>query len=89
METITYSQVQDLVQQLPVERLPAAYQMLRELADRGEALQAQVNFLRLPLAERREILVRQAEQAKAYYEETAAERSAWQAGDFLDERPAR
>jgi hypothetical protein len=87
VDTITYSQVQDLVQQLPAERLPAAYQVLRELVDRGETLQAQVNFMRLPLAVRREILARQAEQLKAYYEETAAERSEWQAGDLVDGRP--
>ncbi len=46
METITYSQVQALVEQIPKARLPAAYHVLRELVNRGEMLEAQVNFLR-------------------------------------------
>jgi hypothetical protein len=88
METVTYSQVQDLVQQIPESRLPAAYQVLRELVDRGETLEAQVNFMRLSLADRRDILARQAEQLRDYYQDSAAERSEWQAGDFVDEHPA-
>jgi hypothetical protein len=89
VETITYSQVQELVQQIPEGRLPAAYQVLRELIDRGETLEAHVNFMRLPLAERRDILARQAEQLRDSYQDSAAERSEWQAGDFVDEHPAR
>jgi cell division protein FtsB len=88
VETLTYSQVQELVQQIAEARLPAAYQVLRELVDRGETLEAQVNLLRLPPAERREILARQAEQLKDFYQDSAAERSEWQAGEFVDERPA-
>jgi len=53
VETVTYSQVQDLVSHLPEEVLPAAYRMLLELADRGSSLESQVAFLRLPLPERR------------------------------------
>ena len=89
METITYSQIQELVQQIPEERLPAAYKVLRELVERGETLAAQVNFMRLPKAQRRAILARQAEQMRDYYQDSAAERSEWQAGEFADERPAR
>ena len=89
METITYSQIQELVQQIPEERLPAAYKVLRELVERGETLAAQVNFMRLPKAQRREILARQAEKMRGHYEDSAAERSQWQAGEFADERPAR
>ena len=85
METITYSQVQDLVQQLPPQCLPAAYEMLRELTDRGGTLQSQVDFTRLPLAKRHEMLARQAEELKAYYAGSADQRADWQAGDFLDE----
>jgi hypothetical protein len=88
MESIRYSQVQELVRQLPAERLPAAYQVFGELADRGETLQSQLEFKQLPLAERRRILARQAEALKAHYERTSDERSEWQAGDFLDESPA-
>jgi hypothetical protein len=75
METVTYSQVKDLVQQIPESRLPAAYRVLRELVDRGETLEAQVNFMRLSLADRHDILARQAEQLRDYYQESAAPRS--------------
>ena len=34
METITYSQVQELVKQLPVTKLPLTYHLLLELADK-------------------------------------------------------
>jgi hypothetical protein len=85
METITYSQIQDLVQQLPPQCLPAAYEMLRELTERGETLQTQVDFMHLPIAKRHEILARQAEELKAHYAENADEREGWQTGDFLDE----
>ena len=89
METITYSQAQDLVRQLPRQCLPAAYDMLRELTDRGGTWQSQVDFMRLPLAKRHEILARQAEDLKAHYAETTDQRKDWQAGDFLDMRPFR
>ena len=88
MENITYSQVQELVQNLPAERLRAAYEVLLELADRGETLQSQLAFRQLPRAERRRILARQAEELKAHYAQTCDERSEWQAGDFMDESPA-
>ena len=89
METITYSQVQDLVQQLPPQCLPAAYEMLQELTDRSETFQSQVDFMRLPLVERHAILARQAEELKAHYTHSADQREDWQAGDFLDEGSAR
>jgi hypothetical protein len=89
METITYSQVQDLVQQLPPQCLPAAYEMLQELTGRSETLQSQVDFMRLPLVKRREILANQAEELKAHYTRSADEREDWQAGDFLNEGSAR
>ena len=85
MENITYSQILDLVQKLPTERLPAAYQALRDVAEQGETLQSQLDFKRLPLTERRRILASQAEGLKAHYEQTSDERSDWQAGDFMDE----
>ncbi len=89
METITYSQVQDLVQQLPPQCLPTAYEMLRELSEGSEILQAQVDFKRLPLEKRREILARQTDELTAYYAETAGDRAEWQAGDFMDECSTR
>ncbi len=89
MATITYSQVRELVEQLPAERLPAAYQVLRELAERGETLQSQLDFKQLPRAERRRILARQAKELRAHYERSADERPGWQGGDFVYESPAR
>ena len=89
METITYSQVQDLVQHLPPQCLPVAYEMLRELADRDQTLQSQIGFRSLPLVNRREILARQAEELKAHYAESADQREDWQAGDFPDEGSTR
>ena len=49
METISYSQVQDLVLQLPPQRLPAAYEMLRELTEPSGSPSFQADLLRLPL----------------------------------------
>ena len=42
------------------------------------------NFMQLSLEERRQILARQAEQMKSYYERTKDERTEWQAGDFIN-----
>ena len=86
METITHSQVQQLVMRLPEAKLHLAYQLLLELVD-GEAdeLSPQLSFMRLPLDERRRILAEQAQQMVTHYEQTAAERQGWQAGDFVDE----
>jgi hypothetical protein len=84
VETITYSQVRDLVLQLPEERL-SAYQALRELIDRGQFLQAQIDFMHLPLVERCKILAIQAEQLRVSCEANDDELSKWQAGDFVDE----
>ena len=41
----------------------------------------------MPLSptERHHALAQQAEQMVGYYEQTAAEREEWQAGDFVDE----
>ena len=86
METITYSEVQELVMRLPEAKLPLAYRLLAGLADSDEeALSPQRDFMILPLDERRRIMTEQAEQLLAHYEQTAVEREAWQAGDFVDE----
>jgi len=39
----------------------------------------------LSIDERRRILAQQAEQMKVHYEQTADERTEWQAGNFIDE----
>lgn len=86
METITYTQVQQLIKKLPETKLPLAYRLLLELADKEvETLSPQAAFMRLSLDERRRILAQQAEQMKAHYEQTASERTEWQTGDFIDE----
>jgi hypothetical protein len=83
MATVTYSQVQELLMQVPEERLPVAFEMLLGLADcREEVAEPRTDFLRLPLSERHQILAQQAEQLRAHYHETADERTEWQAGDF-------
>ena len=83
MATVTYSQVQKLLMQVPEERLPAAFEMLLGLADCGEEVaEPRTDFLRLPLSERHQILAQQAENLRAHYHETVDERTKWQAGDF-------
>jgi hypothetical protein len=86
METITYSQVQDLIRQLPAQKLPLVYNLLIDLTTEDKSgMSAQLDFMRLPLSERRRIMAQQAAQMVAHYEQTAAERQAWQEGDFSDE----
>lgn len=85
METITYTQVQRLIKKLPETKLPLAYRLLLELADKEvDTLSPQADFMRLSLDERRRILAQQAEQMKTHYEQTAGEQSEWQSGDFID-----
>ncbi len=40
MEAITYSQVQDLVKKLPATKLPLAYSILSDLADKEAEAQS-------------------------------------------------
>ena len=89
METITYTQVQQLVEKLPETKLRVAYHFLLELADKEvEPQSPQADFMRLSPEERHQLLSEQAEQMKVHYEQTADERTEWQAGDFIDEREA-
>jgi hypothetical protein len=89
VETISYSDVQDLVLQVPPQRLPVAYELLRELSDPSDPSHSRAELLRLPLAERHAVLARQAEEMKAHYEQNSDERAGWQAGDFMDEYSTR
>jgi len=85
MEVITYSGVQELVKSLPEAKLPLAYAFLRSLAESDiDALPPQVRLLLSPPTERQSLMAQQAEKMVAYYEQTAAERDSWQAGDFVD-----
>lgn len=85
METITYSRVQELVMRLPIKKLPIAYRLLIDLsASDADSPSLQQDFMLLPVAERRRLMAEQAKQMVAHYEQTASERQAWQAGDFVD-----
>jgi len=85
METVTYSQVQELVTRLPVKKLSIAYRLLVDLSmSDTDSPSLQEEFMLLPLAERRRLMAEQAKQMVAHYEQTASERQAWQAGDFVD-----
>ena len=86
METITHSQVQELILRLPVTKLSRAYHFLLDLAnDEADTLSPQLSFMQLPLDERRRVMAEQAQQMVAHYEQTAVERQEWQAGDFIDD----
>ena len=85
MQTVTYSQVQALVVQLPVQKLPVAYRLLVDLGKSDmEASSPQQDCMLLPITERRRLMAEQAQQMVAHYKETTAERQAWQTGDFVE-----
>ena len=88
MKTVTYAEVQQLVAKLPENKLASAYRLLHALTT-TEAQSPQAEFMSLSADERRQLLSQQAAQMKAYYEQTADERSEWQAGDFIDESETR
>ena len=74
MKTITHAQVQQLVAKLPEAKLPLAYRLLVDLDNREIDEQSpQVAFMELSLADRKRILVQQAEQMKTHYEHAAKE----------------
>ena len=86
IEIITHSQVQEIVNRLPAKKLPLVYDLLVDLVDKESSeISPQLNFMLLPLNERRRIMAQQAEQMVSHYKETAQERIEWQAGDFIDE----
>lgn len=86
MDTITRSLVQEVVNRLPTKKLTLAYNFLVDLADKESSeISPQLNFMLLPLNERRRIMAQQAERMVSHYKETAYEKSEWQAGDFIDE----
>jgi hypothetical protein len=85
MQTVTYEQVEALVRQLPIAKLMVAYELLEDLSHEQENILApQKEFLRLSLRERKQLLQQQAEEMKAHYEQTASERTEWQAGEFIE-----
>lgn len=74
-----------MVMRLSAKKLPIAYRVLVELDESdADSRFPQTEFMLLPRAERRRLMAEQAERMVVHYEQTAAERQAWQAGDFLD-----
>ena len=84
MPTITHTEVQALVAKLPDSKLPLAYRFLHSLT-KAEGESPQTKYIRLSPDGRHQLLSQQAEKMKTYYEQTAAERTEWQTGDFIDE----
>ena len=90
MKTITYTQVQQLIEKLPETKLALAYHLLLELVVKEvEPQSPQAEFMKLPVEEQQILLSQQAEQIKTHYEQTADERTEWQTGDFIDESETR
>lgn len=88
MNAVTYSQIQELVQQLPAIKLPLAYNLLTDLAKKEVDEQASPSdFMLLPLSERRRIMAQQALQMITHYEQTQAERQAGKAETFPNHPP--
>jgi hypothetical protein len=85
MGSVSVAEVQELVSQLPEEKLPHAYRLLRDLAAQQDNSSFQVDFMRLPVSERRRLLTQQAAEMVGHYEQTAADRQDWQSGDLQDE----
>lgn len=84
METITCSQIQDMVSHLPPSKLAAAYSFLKELlGQEHSAATPEQDFIQLPLGERRRVMLEQANKLRAHYAVSEREREAWQAGDFV------
>ena len=85
METITYSQVQELIKRLPAKKLPIAYRLLVDLDQSSlDPSSLQQDFMLLPMSERRRLMAEQAQQMIAHYAETSSDRETWQAGDFVE-----
>lgn len=90
MKTITYTQVQQLIEKLPETKLALAYHLLLELVVKEvEPQSPQAEFMKLAVEEQQILLSQQAEQIKTHYEQTADERTEWQTGDFIDESETR
>ena len=86
MRTITYTQVQKLVEQLPPTKLERAYNMILDLTEqKADTELTQVDFMKLSLSERRKIMKQQAKYMAGHYQKTIVEREEWQGGEFIDE----
>ncbi len=85
MQTITYSQVQELVASLPSAKLPLAHRFLSDLIPESiEAPPPREELMALPLNERRRLLSKQAADLVEHYSRTQDDREVWQGGDIED-----
>lgn len=85
MTTITHSQIQELVDRLPSQKLSLVYNILTELINKDESkFSPQLTIMLLPLNERRNIMAKQAEKMVSHYKKSENERQIWQSGDFVD-----
>jgi hypothetical protein len=82
MNPISLADVQQLVLQLPAEKLPHAFRLLKSLSTELPASQS--SFLKSPKNERARLLTQQAADLLEHYTQTANERQEWQSGDFHD-----
>ena len=86
MSSVTYTQVQELVKQVPAAKLNRIYNMILKITEKSEdTVISSANFLKLPLSERRKIMRHQAQNIVNHYKKTTAERTEWQEGNFKDE----
>jgi len=85
MQTVTYTQIQELVASLPQTQLPRAYELLRNLfPETPQSSSPQRDFLRLPLDERQHVLSDQAAELVEHYTHSHEDREMWQGGDIED-----
>jgi hypothetical protein len=85
MQTVTYTQIQELVATLPQTQLPRAYELLRNLLpEMPQPSSPQREFMRLSLDERQHILSDQAAELVEHYTHAHEDREMWQGGDIED-----
>ncbi|KPA09209.1 hypothetical protein MHK_010589 [Candidatus Magnetomorum sp. HK-1] len=81
MQALTYSHIQNIVNQIPESKLTTAYNFLIELTESKKT-----NLpTKLSLSKKHKILEKQAYQMISHYEQTESKRQQWQSGDFIDE----
>lgn len=86
MSTVTYTQVQELVRHVPPAKLNRVYGMILKITEKPENVEiSPVDFMKLPISERRKLMKNQARTMAAHYKKTANERRDWQEGNFIDE----
>lgn len=66
MRALTYTQVQESVKKLSVAKLTCVYSLIQKMTvSEDDTESPQIDFVRLPLSERRKVMRQQAEQMAA------------------------